>query len=148
MARRYESGPMESPETTLRAVALPLPQTLQQSVINQVDPVAFGETLRRRFEGQANSLIEARKEAEGWKDNARLHQQHAEALRQKNRLLAALLLREGGYDVTEAAWTSAELDAVIDGVKDKDLLLRRDPASGDLHLRAAPAGDPEPWERL
>lgn len=146
MARRYESGPMESPETTLRAVALPLPPTLQQSVIQLRDPVAFGETLRRRFEGQADSLIGARKEAEGWKDNARLHQQQVEALRQKNRLLAALLLHS--FDQHQLSWEPGAIEAALDGVKGRDLMLRRDLASGDLHLRAAPAGDPEPWERL
>lgn len=67
-------------------------------------------------------------------------------LKRRNRLLAALLLHAFGS--TPTAWTANDIEAALDGVKDRDLMLRRDPASGTLYLRAAPKGDPEPWERL
>lgn len=142
MARWVEDTARE----TLRAVALPLPPTLQQSVIQLRDPVAFGETLRRRFQLQADSFTQAQKEAEGWKGAARANQQQAETLKQQNRLLVALLLHS--FDEHQLSWDPGAIDAALDGVKDRDLMLRRDPASGVLHLRAAPKGDPEPWERL
>lgn len=131
----------------LTIVAQMLPETLRQSVVKLVDnPTAFGETLRRRFEGQADSLIEARDKLALCQEQAGGRWEELRDLKQRNRLLAALLLHS--FDTSELSWEAGSVEATLDGVKDKELLLRRDPASGTLYLRAAPQGDPEPWERL
>lgn len=134
-------------EDALAYVAQKLPETLRQSVAQLTgDPAAFGEALRRRFEGRADSLIKAQN------DLAQCQVQQAERwdelreLKQRNRLLAALLLHS--FDRHSLSWEAGAIEATLDGVKDRDLMLRRDPASGTLYLRAAPKDDPEPWERL
>lgn len=132
---------------TLEAVSHLLPETLRQSVVNLVDnPAAFGETLRRRFEDRAKALLKAKEDLALCQQQAGERWEELRDLKQRNRLLAALLLHS--FDQHSLSWEAGAVEATLDGVKDRDLLLRRDPASGTLHLRAAPKGDPEPWERL
>lgn len=139
MARRYEPDPLESPRDTLNSIAIQLPEALRNSLVGPPPASVFGMVI-------ANHVTQVEK------DLALCQQQQAERweelrdLKQRNRLLAALLLHS--FDEHQLSWEPGALEATLDGVKDRDLLLRRDPASGVLHLRAAPKGDPEPWERL
>lgn len=134
-------------QEALAHVAQALPQALRQSVVRMVDnPMAFGETLKRRFEGQADSLLKAQTDLARCQEQASGRWDELRDLKQRNRLLAALLLHS--FDTSELSWEAGSIEATLDGVKGKELLLRRDLASGTLYLRAAPQGDPEPWERL
>lgn len=132
---------------TLNQVASMLSPTLRQSLAHHVtSPQGFGLELCRRFDGQAETLVKTQEDLAKTQQAATERWHEIAELKQRNRLLAALLLNDFGG--RQRLWSASAVEEVLSTVEDKDLLLRRASASGDLHLRSAPTGDPEPWERL
>lgn len=131
----------------LAAVMCELPMSVRVSLEGVFDsPAAFGTILTRHFDERQRALDKAEDGVAGWRQTAIGVERNLAELKQRNRLLAALLLHS--FDANDLSWEAGAIEAALDGVKDKELLLRRDPASGTLYLRAALRGDPEPWERL
>lgn len=147
MARRYGPGMLESPQATCRMIAAALPEGLREDLEAHTNaPAGFAQVLGGRFRRQGEALAKAGEDLALCQQQAGERWEELRDLKQRNRLLAALLLHS--FDRHSLSWEAGAIEATLDGVKDKDLMLRRDPASGTLHLRTAPKGDPEPWERL
>lgn len=147
MARRYEPGVLESPQATCRMIAAALPEGLREDVeVHTSVPSGFAEVLGRRFRLQGEALAKAEKDLALCQEQQAERWEELRGRKQRNRLLAALLLHD--FEGRRRLWSASAIERIVEAVEGKDILLRRDAASGDLHLRTAPKGDPEPWERL
>lgn len=123
----------------LDAASKPLDPALRMSLTTAPNAFIFGSVIANHIKKAEDELALCQEQqAERWEE--------LRDLKQRNRLLAALLLHD--FDGRRRLWSASAIERIVEAVEGKDILLRRDAASGDLHLRTAPKGDPEPWERL